>query len=629
LRDRVSAALIAITLVAGAFAVAPAPTYAAGEKVAIIVGPVGSMTNTYRGLADEVANAATAAGATPVKVYSPNATWANVRAAVDGAHVVVYFGHGNGYPNPYGSAELTDRTNGFGLNRTTTNGDGDNWGSTMAYCGEKALMGTLTASDGAVQWQYCGGSTNTDGLTPAPGFTMIYSQAHYTGGWGERYAQTDPRTTLEQAQQRVRNYSYPVLAMGASAYIATAFGDAEEILTRVLTQRTTSFGQIYAAGRGYNAAAQVAMAHPDIGGAQVFVQETVAGSMHFGQPDYWYAFAGDPARTPGGSTAQSRVMRHAGADRYATAAAVSAASFAPGVPMAYVATGTNFPDALAAGAAAVRGGGPVLLVSATGVPAATANELARLRPSVIRVAGGPSVVSDAVLNALRPYATSGVVERVFGGNRYATAAQLSATAFPRGVSVAFVATGQNFPDALAGVAAAGTAGGPILLTTATGIPGETAAELARLAPQRIIVLGGPSVVSDGVVAQLAGYATTGNVGRLSGGDRYATSAAVSSIFGSANVVFIATGQNFPDALGGGAVAGRVGAPLLLVPGTSVPASVAAELRRLSPAVVIVLGGGRSTHCLRTDRGRADRRRGPPPAGCGWPRRTIGRRRRHS
>lgn len=274
------------------------PVAAAGEKVAIIVGPVGSMTNGYRSAADGVANAAAAAGATVAAVYSPNATWANVQAAVNGANVIVYFGHGNGYPNPYGSTELTDRTNGWGLNRTTTNGDGDNWSTTLAYCGEKALLGTLTGSDGAVQRTYCGGDTDTDGISPAPGFTMIYAQAHYTGGWGERYSPSDPLTTLDQAQQRVRNYSYPVLALGARGYFATGLSDADEILTRVLTQPNSTMGQIFFQGGGFSQSALMAIPHADIPGAEVWVQETVAGSMHFGQPDYWYAFAGNPSATP-------------------------------------------------------------------------------------------------------------------------------------------------------------------------------------------------------------------------------------------------------------------------------------------------------------------------------------------
>jgi hypothetical protein len=264
--------------------------------VAIIVGPVGGLTPNYRSSANRVADAAIAAGATVVKAYSPRATWSRVRSAVDGANVVVYFGHGNGYPNPYTSGyEYTDRVNGFGLNRTTQNGDSDNWSTTMVYCGEKAMLGTLSASDGAAQRQYCSGGR----LNPAPGFTMVYAQAHYAPGFGERYRESDPRTTLAQAQQRVRNYSYPMLRLGAGAFFATAYSDADEIVTRVLTQPTTTFGDVFRAGDGYSATQLTGMGHPDVAGARVWVQKTRIAGFHFGQGDYWYAFAGDPGGAPG------------------------------------------------------------------------------------------------------------------------------------------------------------------------------------------------------------------------------------------------------------------------------------------------------------------------------------------
>ena len=140
----VAAVFAAVSL----FVPATSPVAAAGEKVAIIVGPVGTLTDSYRSKANKVADAATAAGATVVKAYSPEATWAKVKEAVAGANVILYFGHGNGYPNPYGSNELTDRSNGWGLNTKTTNGDKDSWSAgTLVYCGERALLGTLTSSD--------------------------------------------------------------------------------------------------------------------------------------------------------------------------------------------------------------------------------------------------------------------------------------------------------------------------------------------------------------------------------------------------------------------------------------------------------------------------------------------------
>ena len=80
--------------------------------------------------------------------------------------------------------------------------------------------------------------------------------------------------------------------------------------------------------------------------------------------------ASAPPSDPGES------VRVSGADRYATAAALSAATFGANVPVAYVATGANFPDALAAGPAAAHAGGPVLLVATNEIPASTAKELA-------------------------------------------------------------------------------------------------------------------------------------------------------------------------------------------------------------------------------------------------------------
>lgn len=304
-RARAAAAAL-LTAAAGVLVAAPVATpatvAAAAPRVAIIVGPVGGLTDYYRDMADDVADAATAVGATVIKAYSPNATWTNVKNAVAGANVIVYFGHGNGYPNPYSSGENIDRVNGWGLNRTETGGDGDDWSTTMAYCGEQALLGDLTSNSDSVRLDYCGGTSN-DGINPAPGFTMVYAQAHYAPGFGERYDPSDPLTTLEEAQARVRHYSYPILSLGGT-YIATAYGDADQIVERVLTSPATPYGELFAQGEGYSPDTLTTMAHPDVPGAEVWVQRTSLGpNMHFGDPDYWYAFAGDPSRTPGGEAA--------------------------------------------------------------------------------------------------------------------------------------------------------------------------------------------------------------------------------------------------------------------------------------------------------------------------------------
>jgi putative cell wall-binding protein len=295
----------------------------------------------------------------------------------------------------------------------------------------------------------------------------------------------------------------------------------------------------------------------------------------------------------GGSTTppsggDTEIRRIAGTDRYATAAAISKSRFGAGASTVFIATGGSFPDALAGAPAAARAKAPVLLTARNELPGATRTELARLDPSVIVVLGGAGVVSDAVVSKLHSYA--GTVVRWAGRTRFETAAKISARSFQAGVKVAYLATADTFPDALSGGAVAGRVGGPILLVNRTGIPAATGAELARLKPAKIVILGGTSVVGDAVRRAADAY-TSGSVTRLAGADRYATSVQISrSAYGSSDSVFIATGTKFPDGLAGGPVAALLPGPLLLVAPTQLPAVVKSELQRLGPDRVFVLGG---------------------------------------
>lgn len=183
--------------------------------------------------------------------------------------------------------------------------------------------------------------------------------------------------------------------------------------------------------------------------------------------------------------------RHAGANRYETAALV--AGDLDTADVVYVATGENFPDALAAASRAGSLDAPVLLVRQGSVPTATAAQLARLTPDRIVILGGPTSVSAAVAGDLGAY---GVVERIAGANRYETAAKLALT-WDTSQDI-FVATGQDWPDALAGAARAGATNAPVLLVRQASIPDTTWAQLDRLDPGRIFVLGGETTISTAV-----------------------------------------------------------------------------------------------------------------------------------
>ena len=281
-----------------------------------------------------------------------------------------------------------------------------------------------------------------------------------------------------------------------------------------------------------------------------------------------------------GATATTRL---AGADRYATAAAVSAARFAAGVELVFVATGEDFPDALAGGPEAARAGAPVLLVTRDALPAVTAAELRRLAPGGIVVLGGTAAVSSAVEQELAAIAP---VTRLAGPDRFATAAAIAARSPSTGGTV-YVATGLGFADALAGGAAAAREGAPLLLVSRDGVPPVTSAALASLAPARLVVLGGTAAVSDAVAAELVAL-TGAALERLAGQDRYGTAAAVAARFPSQGPATVATGEAFPDALAGVPV--TAGGPLLLTAPHDLPDPTAQALAALEPSAITVLGG---------------------------------------
>ncbi|NHZ70762.1 MAG: hypothetical protein GWP18_03890 [Proteobacteria bacterium] len=284
------------------------------------------------------------------------------------------------------------------------------------------------------------------------------------------------------------------------------------------------------------------------------------------------------------------VDRIAGANRFETAANISKSRFPAGVPVAYVATGLLFPDALSGGPVATLDDAPILLAQKTALTAPTSTELNRLKPKRIVILGGPAVISENLETQLKNF-TTGSVTRLAGNDRFSTAAAISKSMFDPGVPVAYVSTGFSFPDALAGGPVAGLNKGPILLTAPDSLPGPTKNELARLNPKRIVILGGSAAVNSSVEALLATY-TSGGVSRIAGANRYETAKLISqSEFGTGlSVVYVATGENFPDALAGGPLAGLNTSPILLIEKFSIPNPARAELNRLRPKRIVILGG---------------------------------------
>ena len=282
------------------------------------------------------------------------------------------------------------------------------------------------------------------------------------------------------------------------------------------------------------------------------------------------------------------VTRAAGVNRHATAAEISMLHHPihQAVDTVFVATGANFPDALAGAVAAAAAGSPLLLAGS--VPQVTGDELDRLDPDDIVILGGEAVVDPATATTLEGW---GAVTRLSGANRYETAIAISQYLYPTDgtADIVVIATGTGFADALAGASLAALGNGPVLLTQPGALPGSVAAEIERLAPDEIFVLGGEAAVSAGVFTQLQGLAPTT---RISGANRYATAVEISEAAfpDGAGVVYIAVGTNFPDALAGAAQAAASESPILLTPSDALPQSVIDEITRLDPYAIVILGG---------------------------------------
>jgi len=283
---------------------------------------------------------------------------------------------------------------------------------------------------------------------------------------------------------------------------------------------------------------------------------------------------------------------------------------APSPPGAVQAVGGNG-QAVVSWSAAAANGSPVTgyTVAAhpgartavtTGATTATVTGLANGTTYTFTVTATNAVgssVNSALSSPVAPAATS---TRLAGADRYGTAVAISQYAFQpqySGQSFAVtVASGANFPDALAAGPVASADVGPLLLVPQDGaLSPAISTELTRLNPYIVHIAGGTAAVSSRVESELKVFGD-GTVLRWAGPDRYGTAAKLAGLTGGlSKTIFIATGATFPDALGGSAAAGRLGGALMLTGSTTLPDATVAALKSGQPTKVVILGGATVIH----------------------------------
>ena len=249
-------AALAVSL--GAMAT-PQETRAAGIKVVVVVGPAGSATAEYRSSAHTYASIARSYGASVTEIYSPYATWARVRPALQGAKLLIYLGHGNGWPSPYGPFQRYTK-DGLGLNATY---GGSN--SNTKYWGEYYI-------DNYVQM--------------APNAVVILNRLCYASGNSEWGAANPTKST---AIKRVDNYGAGFLRAGAKVVFAEAINSVSYQVRALFTSRM-SMNSIF-------------MAHPSASSARDFYFTSTRTSWaraHMDPPrvsKYWRSVIGNLSLT--------------------------------------------------------------------------------------------------------------------------------------------------------------------------------------------------------------------------------------------------------------------------------------------------------------------------------------------
>lgn len=233
----------------------PQETNAASIKVVVVVGPVGSKTSEYRTSAKYYASLARSYGASVTEIYSPYATWSRVKTAAQGANLLIYLGHGNGYPSPYGSFQRYTK-DGMGLNATSGNGNYN-----VKYWGEYYIDRYIQMAKNAV---------------------VILNRLCYASGNSE-WGSANP--TKSTAIKRVDNYGAGFLRAGAKAVFAEAISSVSYTI-RALLRSSRSMNSIF-------------MNHPSASGARDFYfysTRTSGVRAHLDPPrigKYWRSLIGN------------------------------------------------------------------------------------------------------------------------------------------------------------------------------------------------------------------------------------------------------------------------------------------------------------------------------------------------
>lgn len=270
--------------------------------------------------------------------------------------------------------------------------------------------------------------------------------------------------------------------------------------------------------------------------------------------------------------------RLSGKDRYETSVEISKEGWTA-TETVIIASGENFPDALASVPLAGKYDAPVLLTRSNQLPEVIEEEIVRLGAKKIIIVGGTSAITGEVEQTIRDLGV--VTSRIDGRDRFETSVKI-AEQLPSS-DQAFLVNAYDFPDALSVASIASAQGIPILLTKQDKVPFSTQSFIEHT--PFITLIGGESVISGNVEKSIA------EVDRIAGRDRYETAVKVmETLQPGSKTMMVSNGESFPDALSGSGLAAKLKAPLVLTRYNEVPAVTKKVFEEDSIEHFYLLGG---------------------------------------
>lgn len=290
------------------------------------------------------------------------------------------------------------------------------------------------------------------------------------------------------------------------------------------------------------------------------------------------------------STGQIVPTRIAGQNKYETAAQISREQFT-NAKKVIVVNSQKYADALSATTLS-DGRYSILYTEKDSLPTATRNEIQRLNPIEVYLLGGKQSISDGIENILKKYANK--VTRIAGKDRYETSVKVAAMSNKKNI---VIASGENFSDPLYASSYAYSNNAKILLSSGETLSKETRDYLLRNKSNlgNVTVVGGEKSITPATLRYIRSV-TGKNVARISGRNRYEGSVKVANSMNKSKV-FIASGEDFADALAISPLAQKLNAPILLSSKDGLDTSVIAFLNNFKNSVkdVFIVGGYRTIY----------------------------------